>query len=399
MQALQQAADQCVKCGVCLPHCPTYALRPEELESPRGRITLLQGLASTQLELTTLAQEHLDNCLSCGRCEDVCPAKVPYTTLIDHSRFHFGTTPNRQLKLRRRMAKLLATPTLLRPLAGIAKFAHHLGLARILPATSSLRRSLSWLPGYVAGKPHHASISRETTTRALLFTGCLSDTFETDIINSAQQLAKALGVELIRSPAGLCCGALSQHLGDMDAVRQRNQHNVDALSDAENLPITTLLSGCGKGLYQTLGFSEDPRAIKLQQRFKDLAELLLIAAASLTPEEVFVAATQPVFIYHPCTTQHPDNIATLTRLVPNCVVTELGKGYGCCGASGDHMQRDALSADKLIAPVCDELVQQSATTVLVGNIGCAWHLRAALKTRGLDIEVLHPLQWLARHLR
>ena len=43
-------ADQCVKCGLCHPGCPTYVLSLNENESPRGRIALMQALASGQLE-------------------------------------------------------------------------------------------------------------------------------------------------------------------------------------------------------------------------------------------------------------------------------------------------------------------------------------------------------------
>ena len=80
---IQNKAAKCVKCGLCLPSCPTYNLTQNECESPRGRIALLDGLASEHLPLTKKMQIYLDHCLHCGACEAVCPAQVEYGKLID----------------------------------------------------------------------------------------------------------------------------------------------------------------------------------------------------------------------------------------------------------------------------------------------------------------------------
>ena len=54
----------CVHCGFCLPSCPTYVLWGEEMDSPRGRIYLMnEGLGGEPL--TDSMVGHFDACLGC----------------------------------------------------------------------------------------------------------------------------------------------------------------------------------------------------------------------------------------------------------------------------------------------------------------------------------------------
>ncbi|MGG7379235.1 4Fe-4S dicluster domain-containing protein, partial [Escherichia coli] len=72
-------------CGFCLPTCPTYALWGEEMDSPRGRIALMD-LGHEQAELSDEMVTHFDRCLGCMACVTACPSGVKYDRLLEQTR-------------------------------------------------------------------------------------------------------------------------------------------------------------------------------------------------------------------------------------------------------------------------------------------------------------------------
>src|SRR3954451_21552697 len=75
----------CVHCGFCTATCPTYQLRGDELDGPRGRIYLMKQVLEGA-EPTRTTQLHLDRCLTCRSCETTCPSGVRYGRLLDIGR-------------------------------------------------------------------------------------------------------------------------------------------------------------------------------------------------------------------------------------------------------------------------------------------------------------------------
>ena len=81
----KQLIDDCVHCGFCLPTCPTYLLWGEEMDSPRGRIYLMDiGLEGEPLDQEMAS--HFDRCLGCMACVTSCPSGVQYDKLIEATR-------------------------------------------------------------------------------------------------------------------------------------------------------------------------------------------------------------------------------------------------------------------------------------------------------------------------
>src|SRR5437868_3694045 len=78
--------DACVHCGFCLPTCPTYVLWGEEMDSPRGRIQLMEAQLDGTASLNRTVVEHFDRCLGCMACVSSCPSGVRYDRLIEATR-------------------------------------------------------------------------------------------------------------------------------------------------------------------------------------------------------------------------------------------------------------------------------------------------------------------------
>lgn len=65
--------DACVHCGFCLSTCPSYRVLGTEMDSPRGRIYLMDAIHEEQVQLADVVQ-HFDSCLGCLACVTTCPS-------------------------------------------------------------------------------------------------------------------------------------------------------------------------------------------------------------------------------------------------------------------------------------------------------------------------------------
>src|SRR5262245_24083709 len=127
----------CIHCGLCLEACPTYVITGNENDGPRGRLYLMRAVAEGRLENTSNAfRTHIDRCLGCRACEQVCPAGVPYGQLLEASREELlyaqpkADWTNRLLRFALRHVWL--SPTRLRLFFGATRVFRDLGISRLL---------------------------------------------------------------------------------------------------------------------------------------------------------------------------------------------------------------------------------------------------------------------------
>lgn len=364
-------AQQCVKCGLCLPHCPTYRLDQLESESPRGRIAYMKALASGNFEPTPAGDAYLDHCLGCRRCEAACPAGVQYGALLVGSRAR--QAERRPPGLRRRaVLALLARPRLVAGLLGAYRHAW-----RIVP--DGLRK-LPKPP--VAGRGAGLEPSPAAPGRPSIFVGCIAAGYEAPTRLALLKLLRAAGVDASIAPGQGCCGAAARHAGESAAADSLSSANRAAFNEAGD--VLCLASGCQETLAQSL----DGIAPVM-----DAVAFLEAHAAHLRFRH---AAGRRVALHIPCTQSAVTGTApALRRLlahVPGVDLLELPDA-GCCGAAGLHQAEYPARAAALRAPMLDLLANCGALELLSSNIGCRLHIAQAA-----GIPVRHPIDFLAEHL-
>jgi len=380
-------ADLCVKCGLCLPHCPTYRLSAHEADGPRGRIALAQGLLTGAVTASPVLAAHLDGCLSCRACEAVCPAKVPYGRVLDTARATLATPP--RTRLTRAMAVVLDSPSL-RALVRLAlwlwsRLREHAG-RRVLrgPRWLAYRPVVRRLRGVSA--PAQASVA--------LFTGCVSDIAEREVLQDAVRLFAAAGVMVAIPPAQGCCGALQQHGGLPLPAATSARRNALAFAACDTvLPLTT---GCGAALRDLGTAASDAPA--LAPKVRDLCATLATALDAHPP--VFKPLGLRVGIHTACTQAHVFGARTAIRQllarIPGIDLVDLAPESGCCGAAGTAFITHPGQADQLLQPKLD--AARHVDVVVSANIGCSLHWLAGLRREGRAVPVLHPVSLLAQAL-
>jgi glycolate oxidase iron-sulfur subunit len=385
--ALRPELDRCVKCGMCLAECPTYRLEPDENESPRGRLALIEGLVDGHLVEDPALFGHLDNCLGCRRCERVCPSLVPFGLLMDEAR---GLLSGRRAS---RWSRLIQNPSLLRRGTQIAQaipsaLSRPLGaihqlhaLARALGPTQSAPASGDYAPHK---SPAHGRVG--------LFLGCASAAQQGGALHAALRLLQHTGYGVFIPATATCCGALAQHAGERQEAARLAATN-RAGFDHDLVAVVSIASGCGNHI--------DSYQPGLAAGHQDICRFLL-EHGNLGRTD-FLPLPGRVFLHTPCSVENVYRgghwASELLTMIPDLEVIAAGETGQCCGAAGDYMLRHRREAQRLRRPILEQIGSEGHETLLTSNVGCAMHLADGMRHRGGHVEVLHPVELLARQLQ
>jgi len=401
MNKLLADADLCVKCGLCLPHCPTYTKTQNENESPRGRIALIQAWAGGRLETSKKLLEHIDNCLLCRSCERACPAVVPYGRLVNNFREQvkderdttLAASLMKKVTHNKSAGRLAQSGLKLYQTSGLQNAARLLKLPELL----RLDKIDRLLPGYhepLALAPHYPAIA-EAKGSVGLFIGCMGSLLDHETVNAAIKVLTAAGFNVSIPERQTCCGALDLHDGDDRTSAQLAAINYDAFTDKNLDAIITIASGCGSHM------QEEYRQDGFAKKVVDISQFLVKSGINLGAQLMPLPAT--VCLHTPCSLKNvmreEQGALKLLQQIPEIKITQLPAAIQCCGSAGSYMLDHPLMAQALLNDLLGAALEHSPNYLVSSNIGCALHIAAGLREQGVALEVLHPVALIARQLK
>ncbi len=456
--AVARRLDGCIRCGLCLPACPTYAVFRTEMDAPRGRLALMRAVWEGRAAAAGAVEEHLDLCLGCLACETACPSGVEYGALLHATRER--REPQRARTVAARLARwvllrhVLPRRRVLRALSAALAVSERLGLLELArharwlpagprrlaalvpdrprrfrvppaapasaspappppttaslapppspPASPSVRAPSVPVPprGLPAQQSPSPAPSGERRAIVALFRGCVQDALLGEVNAATVRVLERHGFEVRVPPGQSCCGAAAYHAGETALARETARCNLAAFDSGDHAAVVSNAGGCGAMLagYGSL-FEGDPAAgcaRRFAETVRDVSQLL---AGSPTPVPAGRVEARATYV-DSCHLRHAQGVAdpprALLRRIPGLELVELERPDDCCGSAGLYNLTHGETADAVLDRKLADVRATGASLVVTTNPGCQLQLLDGVRRAGLEAEVVHLVELLER---
>ena len=398
----------CMRCGFCLPTCPTYIESGyKESHAPRGRIALMKAVVDGLIEPDEEFERSLELCLGCRACETVCPSGVKYGHLLEDARDIINQNKKFSLPVRAIRKTvfdgLFPHPNRMRGLtnligfyqrSGLQTIARGIGFMSLLPDTlSTMEKVLPKMPTMkeMKNRPEHVAPIGKQTHRVAFFTGCLMDTMFLKTNDATIKLLQLAGCEIVIPKDQTCCGALHGHSGEKDGSKDLARRNIKAFEDLNVDFIITNAGGCGAFLidYDHL-LKDDPdfkdRAKEFTKKIKDISEILV---AVKFHEKVKLELPSQIITYQDSC--HLKNVMktasaprTLLKAITGIQYEEMKDAGRCCGSAGIYNIIESEMSMRMLDYKMIQAKNTHATTVVTANPGCLLQMKLGIEREGLS---------------
>jgi glycolate oxidase iron-sulfur subunit len=398
----------CVHCGLCLPSCPTYRVLGSEMDSPRGRIYLMRAFDEGRARITDSFQQHMFRCLDCRACETACPSGVQFGHMMEEMRGRIIEDRPANWITRFMLQKVFPYPRRFAIAARMLELYQQSGLQSFLRSTNLLRNVFPEMATAEALMPklevesgvtldsHHRAEGKRLGTVAL-FTGCVMNSMLGSVNRSTVRLLTAAGYDVVVPGDQICCGALANHAGLRQTAKQMAKKNLRAFPLTELDAIIINAAGCGAMLKEyslLLDGAED-----FSNKVKDISEFLVstrIADRLTIPVEARVGYDDPCHLIHAQGVRSEPR--RLLKAIPGIQFVEIEAADQCCGSAGIYNITQTELSMEILGRKMEKIIAAKVDVLATGNPGCMFQFRYGAERAGVKLEVLHPVELLARSL-
>jgi len=378
------------------------------MDSPRGRIYLMRALDEGRAQITDTFSQHMFRCLDCRACETVCPSGVHFGQMMEDTRADIVKKRPAHWIARLMLRHVFPYPKRFHLVSRLLQLYQRTGMQSLVRATGILRlvapgmaKAETLMPdvpieaGLVEGKTYPAEGERVGTVA--FFAGCVMNSMLGSINHASVRLLNAAGYDVVVPVGQVCCSALANHAGLRDTAVESARRNIAAFSDPAIETIVINAAGCGAMLKDYPHITEG--AAGFSAKVKDISEFL---ATTRLASRLKVPLNKRVGYDDPCHLIHGQRIKSeprqLLKAIPGIEFVEVEGADQCCGSAGIYnIVQNELSMAILDAKM--EQIRKAGLDVLAtGNPGCMFQFRYGAKRAGLNVEVLHPVELLARAL-
>jgi len=379
----------------------------------------MKSVAEDKLPLTENFIDEMYFCLDCQACQTVCPAGVQYGELVENARRLIAE--NRKDSFGLRLVKkfflngLLTSNRRLKFASRVANVYERSGLRNALEQSALLSIFSERLHEKHSMLPHVADIFFDESVPEVLtpetdvkgrvgfLSGCIMNVTLPEVHRDTVDVLLTNGYEVIIPKLQVCCGSLHGHNGEIETAKKLARKNLDVFERYEFDTFVVDSAGCGAFLKEYGRLLADdplyaPKASAFSARVKDITEFL--ASMELKPcSSVNVRVT-----YHEaCHLVHTQKVSAqprkLIQSIPGVQFVELPEATWCCGSAGIYNVVRFEDSMKLLERKMQHLASTHADIVLTANPGCHLQLQYGIKKFGLEMEVMHPVQLVARGLK
>jgi len=407
-------ALQCIRCASCLNVCPVFRLVGGHVfgDVYTGGIGTILTAWFNELKKS---EEIQGLCIQCGRCRQVCPAKIDIPELIVELRRRLVKEQGQSLTQkavfsvvnnRRLFHSMLRTASLAQK-----PFAKD-GFIRHLPMFLSDMAGFRSLPA-IAETPFRDVVRNikqpKAKEKAAFFAGCLIDFAYPHIGEAVIKVLNKAGIEAVFPDEQTCCGAPARYSGAFDVAANNAIDNIKAFAGKDFKYIVSACSSCTVALkkefvttLETEGRTEWlDRARELAAKTMDFSTLVtaLVNEGRLSLQDGNGIGK---LTYHDsCHLRRTLNVFKEPRELlkrSGFELVEMFESDMCCGMGGSYSLKQPEISSHILGRKLKNIEDTSTSTVAMDCPGCIMQIKGGFDKEGASIAVKHTAELLAERL-